>query len=219
MSHAIDTIKRFYDLTPRGIIHVGANKGQEVPAYKEKAIRPIVMIEPLADQFARLVKAIDGEAGFYPVQACCASESGKTVDFHVASNSGQSSSFLKPGKHVELYPGVTFQKTIQIQTATLDEIMAALPEPVEAFDYLAADTQGAEMEVLKGASKTLEHIKYAWLEVNFGGLYEGDFDLYQITEFMRSKGFDLYYLVMRRQQWGDALYVRKGVVAPAPPAL
>jgi FkbM family methyltransferase len=217
MSHALDTISRFYDLAPRGIIHVGANKGQEVAAYKEKRIRPIVMIEPLADQFARLCTAIDNEPGFYPVQACCASESGKTVDFHVASNSGQSSSFLKPGKHVDLYPHITFPKVIKVQTSTLDEIMWSLPEPSDAFDYLAADTQGAEMEVLKGASKTLEHIKFAWLEVNFGGLYEGDFDLYQITDFMRSKGFDLYFLVMRKHQWGDALYVRKGVVAPSFP--
>ena len=214
MSHALDFLKKYYDLTPRGIIHVGANRGQEVEAYKSSGIRPVVLIEPLPDPFARLVKAVDAEAGFHTVQACC-SDQVRDVEFHVASNGGQSSSYLPPAEHLKVYPHVTFGSTINLRTKTLDTLLDELAADGVAtaqLDYLALDTQGSERDVLLGAPRTLEKVNFVWTEVSMSNLYKGDSSVYEMIEFMRARSFDLFSMMMRRKLWGDALFIRTGLV-------
>lgn len=214
MSHALDFIKRHYELTPKGIIHVGANRGQEVEAYKTSGIRPVVLIEPLPDPFARLVRAVNSEPGFHTVQACC-SDRAREVAFHVASNGGQASSYLPPAEHLTLYPNVTFGSTVTIMTKTLDTLLDELAtDGVETaqLDYLAMDTQGSERDVLLGAPRTLERVKFVWTEVSMSNLYEGAASVYEMIEFMRARNFDLFGLTMRRKLWGDALFIRTGLV-------
>ena len=67
--------------------------------------------------------------------------------------------------------------------------------------------------MLLGARETLRTVNYIWLEVSFGGLYEGDTGLYEMIDFLRGQGFDIYNLVMMRS-WGDALFIRSGLFPP-----
>ncbi len=216
MSHAIPILQKL-ELNPTGIIHVGANDGQEVKAYKANTqCRPVLLIEPLPKSFAALTAKVADEPDFHLVQACCADESGRRVDFHIASNGEQSSSYLRPTGHLAVVPEITFDETIQVETITLDDLLADLSAtsgvPSRRFDYLGMDTQGAEFDVLRGAGKTLPHLKFVFMEVSFGGIYDGDADVYTMIDFMHAQGFDLYNLEMKRRPWGDALFIRKGVL-------
>lgn len=214
MSHALVLIKKLCETTPSGLIHVGAHNGQEVAPFKASGSRPVVLIEAQEAPYAKLVAAVGGEPRFYPVQACCSSESGREVEFKVSSGSAMASSYKSPGKHLDYYPGIKFEESVTMKTKTLDDVLADLDLDPAQFEYLGMDVQGAEMDILLGAPRTLDHLKYLWLEVNFGGLYEGDASFYSIIDFMRERGFDLYYVEMKKQQWGDALFIRTGVVNP-----
>jgi hypothetical protein len=44
-------------------------------------------------------------------------------------------------------------------------------------------------------------------------LYEGDASVYEMIEFLRAQNFDLFSLTMRRKLWGDALFIRTGLVS------
>jgi FkbM family methyltransferase len=215
MSHALGNMDRFYQIIPTGIIHIGANKGQEVVDYKESGIRPVVLIEPLEDPFRRLVSAIADEPGFFPVCECLSDVSGRKVDFHIASNGGQSSSYFPPEKHLELYPHVKFDQKIEMTTRTLDEVIESLSTDLDArqLDYISLDTQGSELDILKGGMNALSNAKFVFSEVSFPGLYKGAPDLYDIIDFMRKNGFDICQLVMRNKGWGDALFARKGTIS------
>ena len=214
MGHALKTIDRFYGLTPRGIIHVGANSGQEVPDYMASDITPVVLIEPLQIPFKRLLKSIDNAEGFFPVQKCLSDVAGKTVIFNVASNSGQASSYYEPENHLTIYPGVTFGEKIEFTTETLDAVVQGLSGSLDRskLDYISLDTQGSELDIIKGASRCLEDAKFVFLEVSFKGLYRDAPDMYEVIQFMRSKEFDLYHCLMRNKGWGDALFIKRGVV-------
>jgi FkbM family methyltransferase len=215
MSHALDFLRRQYDLGPSGIIHVGANRGQEVDAYKASGIRPVVLIEPLPDVFGKLVQAVDNEPGFHPVQACC-SDREREVEFHVASNSGQASSYLPPEDHLTLYPQITFATSIQLRTLTLDSLLDDLSTKgvdTSRLDYLAMDTQGSERDVLLGATETLKQVKFIYTEVSMARLYSGGASMYELIEFCRGRGFELFNLMVRRKLWGDALFIRSGLVS------
>jgi FkbM family methyltransferase len=141
-------------MIPSGIVHIGANSGQEVADYKESAIRPVILVEPLEDPFRRLVASVAGEKDFFPIQACLSNQSGREVEFHVASNGGQASSYYAPGNHLDLYPQVKFDQSIKLVTRTLDELLSELSDLVDTslLDYISLDTQGAELDILRGAS-------------------------------------------------------------------
>lgn len=215
MSHALRNLSRFYDSLPNGIIHIGANKGQEVADYKEAGIRPVVLIEPLEDPFQRLLRAVADEPGFCCVCECLSDVSGRKGDFHIASNGGQSSSYFPPDKHLEYYPNVKFNDKRKMITKTLDEVINSLASglDVNQLDYISLDTQGSELDILKGGKIALSNAKFVYSEVSFPGLYQGSPDLYDMIDFMREHGFDICQLLMRNKGWGDALFAKKGTIS------
>ena len=78
----------------RGILHVGANVGQEAALYAKRGLN-VAWIEPIPDVFQRLQANIK----LYPQQRAyndlVTDEDDKTYTFHVASNDGSSSSILE----------------------------------------------------------------------------------------------------------------------------
>jgi FkbM family methyltransferase len=197
----------------RGIIHIGANTGQEVPIYERYNVEWLVLVEPLKEQFDRLSRNVAHNGRFVPVNAICTSVKGEDIEFHVASNDGQSSSILTPARHVLEHPSVTFGETIQLTSTTVDDVLSSVAERYADFepthvDGLAIDVQGAELEVLRGATRTLTHIKYLTCEVSYGGLYEGDASISLIQEFLNQYGFAINWLDINKHGWGDAFFVR-----------
>jgi FkbM family methyltransferase len=214
MSHAIKNLARFYDTQPTGIIHIGANSGQEVADYRESGIRPIVLIEALEHPFERLLGAVGGEPGFYPVRACLSDTAGKEVQFFVASNGGQASSYFEPGTHLDHYPQVKFDTQITFVTETLDDVLAQLADVTEInrLDYISLDTQGSELDILRGGRRALQNARFVYTEVSYPGLYKNAPSVYEVIDFMRQAGFDLCQLTMRAKGWGDALFAAKGQI-------
>ena len=219
MAHGLKLLEQGFGIRPKGIVHVGANIGQEVPVFRDSGARPVVLVEPLADAFAQLERAVGTTPGFYPVQACLSDTADRKVDFHVASNGGQSSSYLPPAEHMKIAPGVSFDRIETMTTDTLDRTLARLSrehglDPA-SFDYIGLDTQGAEMDIRRGAPEAVRTAKYVYTEVNFENLYAGDTGLYDAIALMRGWGFDLYHLAMSGRGWGDALFIRREAVAVA----
>ena len=58
--------------------------------------------------------------------------------------------------------------------------------------FIKIDTQGYEMEVLKGAESTLRLASGIKVEVSIAPLYEGQPDYLSLIEFIRSAGFSLW---------------------------
>ncbi len=171
------------------------------------------MVEPLDGPFAALSAAAATRPGFIPVQALCASREGVTFDFHVASNGGQSSSLLAPKRVLEEYPKVRFSETLTLTSTTADRVLeqaeAAHPQVSAAeLDILYIDTQGAELRVMMGASRVLQHVRYIWTEVSYD-LYEGGASLEEMQGFLQPFGFRLNNLYVNAHGWGDALFIRR----------
>ena len=78
-------------------------------------------------------------------------------------------------------------KQESMTTASLDELGQSLALP--QCDFLSLDTQGSELDILKGAEITLNNCVGLQLEVSFAELYEGQPLFSDIDAFLRSKGF------------------------------
>lgn len=213
MSHGLQRLQLDFGVVPTGILHVGASDGGELDTYLRCGARPIVLVEALDEPFRVLQSRASGHDGVLAVQACVSDVEARRVCFNVASNGGRSSSYLRPTGHTSAVPHVEFKSTIDLVTTTLDHVLGEVAgrggfDPA-TVDYLGMDTQGTELDVLRGAHETLSHINFVFTEVSFGSLYAGSASLYELIEFLRPRGFDLYWCEIRALGWGDALFVRR----------
>jgi hypothetical protein len=129
------------------------------------------------------------------------------VTFHVASNNGGSSSLLAPGRHAELYPWITFEKTLELVTERLDDLVAERPEAA-TYNVLVLDVQGAELKVLNGAPELLSTVDAVFAEVSSEPLYEGGCTFLEVTNRLAEAGLVFRAAEMNAEGWGDAFYSR-----------
>lgn len=198
-----------YNIAPTGVLHIGANVGEEAPVYAELGIKSAMFIEANDEIYRRLEDNLlpfyNNGFDYIAENYCVGDEEGKEVVFHISNNGSQSSSILELGTHKTVHPEVHYIAHIKMQTTRID---THLPDD-HGYDFLNIDLQGAELMALKGMGDLLRSFKWAYLEVNKAELYEGcalveDLDLYLL-------GYGFRRVETKwcgNTNWGDALYVK-----------
>lgn len=191
-----------YNIRPKGVLHIGANVGEEAPIYEQLGIKKQIWIEGNPEIFLKLKANIAHNPEAIALNYLIGDEE-KEVTFHIANNGGQSSSVLELGTHATQHPDVHFVRDIQAKMYRID----GLGLDLEGVDFINIDLQGFEMQALKGMGDLLNGFKWAYLEVNRADVYKGCAQIESMDLFMLANGF-------RRVEtrwilnWGDALYVR-----------
>lgn len=199
---------RKYNIRPAGVLHLGANSGQEADEYDKFHIRKVVWVEALPDVFARLVQHVKHRPGHLPLQACLSDVDGDWVQFHIANNQGQSSSILEFGTHSVEHPTVKYTGVLPMQTTRVDTLLKKHGIEIGNGWFLNIDLQGAELLALKGMGSLLDQFTEAYIEVNVKPLYQGCPLLPEMDSFLGGKGFKRVETKMTGSGWGDALYKR-----------
>lgn len=206
----IDFRKLFpkYGIAPKGVLHIGANVGEEAPVYDELGIKKVLWIEANEKIVPTLILNTISKFGLgHRVKNICVSDvENESVVFHISNNGSQSSSILELGTHKIAHPEVHYVEDIHMKTARIDNHLSNDYE----YDFLNIDLQGAELKALRGMGDLLHKFKWAYLEVNKQELYKGcalveDIDLYML-------GFGFYRAETKwcgNTGWGDALYIKK----------
>lgn len=172
----------------RGVIHVGANTGQERDTYDRSGV-DVLWIEPIPDVFRTLKTNLEGYPRQQARQGLITDKDGAEYDFHVASNVGQSSSILDFKQHREIWPEVTFTGSLRLRSRTLGSFLQEQGIDVGRYDALVVDTQGAELLVLKGAREILGAFKYIQAEVADFEAYAGCCTIDDLGAFLGASGF------------------------------
>jgi hypothetical protein len=82
------------------------------------------------------------------------------------------------------------QEYIEIPMYTVDEVLKR--KDIIKADFIKLDVQGFELEVLKGASKTLESAEVVLMEVSLIEINKGAPLINEVMQFMVSRGFICY---------------------------
>jgi FkbM family methyltransferase len=191
-----------YGMNIKGIIHVGGHYGEEIVDYLNCGIQDIVIFEPISENFDRLKSNVENlNANISGFQVALGSEERETEMF-VSSNGALSSSILKPKKHLTQYTDITFNQKEIVDVKTLDSY------GYDGYNFINMDVQGYELEVLKGAKKTLEYVDYVYCEVNRDEVYENNAYIEEIDEFLSDYDMVRVETDWQGDTWGDALYIR-----------
>lgn len=171
-----------------GIVHVGANLGQEAELYSAHGLN-VVWVEPIPEVFTQLIDNIRGFKNQRAIQALVTDADDKEYEFHIANNNGASSSILQLKQHKDIWPRVHYTATVLLKSTTLASLF--LRENIDAGKYqvLIMDTQGSELLVLRGSLPILNNFKFIQTEVPDFESYEGCCQLSDINEFMIEHGY------------------------------
>lgn len=175
-----------------GVIHVGTNDGYELQWYQMMGIEWFIGFDPLPsaikefhrkyhvdfDHVIHLPFALgDVEADLFPLQ--------------VTSGDGQGSSFLDvTDKYFEEHPEYTTEDRVICPVFRFDYLAKKHAFDMSKYDCLVVDTQGTELEVLKGFGKLLKGFKYLNIECSSEPVYKGSASGYEIAEYLDAWGFD-----------------------------
>lgn len=172
----------------KGVIHVGANTGQEISFYARFKL-PVVWIEPIPEIFEKLQSNLSDFPDQIAIQGLVTDLDDTAFNFHVASNNGASSSILELNLHQDIWPEVTYKESIQIASKTLPTLLREYNIDLMHYDILVMDTQGSELLILKGAVSILSHFKYIKTEVPDFESYKGCCQLKDLESFLSVNGF------------------------------
>jgi len=177
------------------VLDVGANSGQFAVDLRRAGFRgEIFSIEPGQEAFGNLQNRSKRDDRWQVFNFALGSTEGK-LNLNISRNSGLSSSFLKmTNLHLENFPDSKFIAEELVNVTTLQLLTEELNLSPQNM-LLKMDVQGFESEVLKGAGNLLSAIPVCYLEVSLSALYDGEFDLLEILNFLSDYGhevIDLY---------------------------
>lgn len=175
----------------KGVIHVGANTGQERDTYERYGLC-VLWIEPIPNVFQELLSNISQFPRQRAIQALVTDRDNETYEFHVANNNGASSSILDLHKHKDIWPNIEYTETLSLMSTTLPTLLQQHEIDPSAYDALIMDTQGSELLVLKGAEALLKQFNFVKTEVADFESYAGCCQLADLDAFMTRHGFKMF---------------------------
>lgn len=199
---------------PRGIIYAGAHVGEHVGLFAACGFRSILALEPNVAAFRELQQVASRFEGVTCLNVAAGDQDGVTPYFRV-SDIPTLNSTLEPdtaywlklvgSQELERHP----VERLEVPLARLDTLLpAGKPHP---YHVLYINTQGSEIQVLRGAERMLPDVEVIFTEVNFVRRYEGCATFAEVDAFLTQRGFAMTYL--RRYQdsqytHGEAIYSR-----------
>jgi hypothetical protein len=176
----------------QSIIDVGANEGQFILRLLKKGFYGnVISFEPTTEAYNKLLlNAKKKRYSFsWKIAERCGLGSDNFSDNIYVSENSESSSLLKIlPKHTNLKPLSKAISTEKINIQKLDNFYKSFEE-LQKNIFLKIDTQGYEMEVLKGAKMTLELITALIVEVSLVKLYDNQPSWLEIVNFLKEKNF------------------------------
>ena len=173
----------------RGVIHVGANAGQECGIYGNYGL-PVIWIEPLEGVFDQLRQRVSSHANQRALQYLITDEDDKEYSLRIASNFGQSSSIYDFALHRQVWPGVHYVDSVKLRSVTLKTVIEREGIDLADYDTLIMDVQGAELLALKGLGELLARFRWIRAEAADYELYQGCCQLQDLDDYLLPRGWE-----------------------------
>lgn len=198
-----------YQIKPSPLIHVGAHLVQEREMYRSTDFEPVLWVEAQPFIFGQAQNLLKDYEKQQIVNTALWSVSDVELTFYIAGDEGSSSSLLEPHLISASHPQVFTREKYKITTKSLDDLLAG-QKLANNYKILVLDVQGAEIEVLRGAEKTLKNVDTIVSEISTLELYKGNARIKDLIEFLDSEGFTFAASEINRATgWGEGLFIRR----------
>lgn len=182
----------YYQQYPIRLVDIGASGGLQSNWKGTERYLQVIAFEPDERAFADLVKGQTSKAKYLNTALY---KKKTSLNFHIARKQGGSSLLLLNRTLLDKFPEVErfdILETIKIKVDTLDNQLRQ--HQIEDVDFIKLDTQGSELFILEGATRTLSDVFGLQIEVEFVELYQVQPLFSDIDRFVREFGFQLFDL-------------------------
>jgi FkbM family methyltransferase len=181
----------FAEFGVTGVIDVGANEGQYHDFIRtDVGFRgPMVSVEPIPTLAASLRERQRSDSTWRVEQLALGAEAG-SAEFTVMASS-QFSSFLEPIASTQgRFRGATApSEKVQVTVDTLDALIARHRDRLGDRIYLKLDTQGFDLEALKGLREHVGAVVALQSESSVRAIYKGMPSYHETIRFVEGMGY------------------------------
>jgi FkbM family methyltransferase len=184
LDHALQSVLAKYNVD--GVLDVGANLGQYVRFLREDChwLGPIWSFEPIRDNFAALCRVLGSDPQWKGLNVALGSRSATCVMNHCPTLSGLDSLLSPTSFGRRSLDALRTVRREAVSVRRLDAVVEGTAgidvassqyatEPVAgARLHLKLDTQGFDLEVLRGATRCLDRIVSLQIELSVKAIYK-----------------------------------------------
>jgi len=188
-----------------GVVDVGSRGGIQAMFLEVAPLLHVAGFEPDREECRRLAASAQGGPfrSMTHLPYALGAADGKRV-LHVNRERGTSSLYEPNRAWLDRFPNAArydVEATVPVPVRSLDRLLVdpdiRMPRHM---DFIKIDTQGSELDILKGAQQTLQRQVVAIeVEVEFAPLYRNQPLFRDIDAWLQGSGFSLFKL--RRQSW------------------
>jgi FkbM family methyltransferase len=176
------------------VVDVGARWGAQQAWWRLHPLASLVGFEPDPQECQRLNQLVQERGAEQYVPAAVGKMNGKAT-LHIAAEPACSSLYPPDMTVYKRYPQcqeIRETSTAEVTLKTLDTWWAEARKPHVSFVKL--DTQGSELDILRGAEELLAECLGLEVEVEFSPMYTGQPLFHEVDKFLRDRGFSIWYL-------------------------
>lgn len=118
-----------------------------------------------------------------------------------------SSSIKTPTQHPKTYPWMEFKKQVEVKTISLDSWVKQ--NDIRLIDFIWSDIQGAEREMIRGATEALKITRYLYTEYGETNVYAGAMTREETIALMQEHDFKVVPKYSKQGLEGNLLFKNK----------
>lgn len=198
------------------ILEIGANDGEHTRMFLELfEDAKVFCFEPDARAQRRFLGNLIARPALHGWQLfrCAVGDKDGTIDFFPSYADGVvqpikewdcSGSIRKPKTHLRRYPWCMFRPAVSVDIVRLDTWAQSWLDGEATIDFLWADVQGAEGDLIAGGRETLRRTRYFYTEYSNEEMYEGQARLDHILAALPEFELLTQYpndVLLRNRQW------------------
>ncbi len=173
--------------------------------YKMFLNRRILLVDPLPGAREKIAQIFDGQFEYEFVEVALGAQPGRAVLHIIKENRGKASIRERNA----LLAGETVEEQ-EVEVTTLDALLASrsLPKPYG----IKIDTEGHELDVLRGADATLRDTEFVIAEVSVKKRFAGSYRFSEVIALMAEHGFELADILIAKAPppaFFDCLFLRR----------
>ncbi len=190
------------------IFDIGSSDGGY--AKKIRQVLPnttIYSFEAIPESYQKLLLNFKNDSKLKAFNVCLNNYNG-TCEFNISEYSGSSSVLKMSDLHKKAYPYTANHEIVVVECKTLDTFIAENNLVLEDTVLLKLDVQGAEWNILEGATELLKKVKIIFMEASFNTLYDNSLLFTDVIIKMNSLGFKVKGIENVSQSLVDGTYLQ-----------
>lgn len=187
------------------VLDIGAHHGWFFHCWQDWCpAANVIAFEPFAESFKAMNALYGADSRVKLIRAGVGSVAGN-MGLNVLNESKVSNSFLRPAAQawydIAYKHGEVFRELVSV--TTIDQVFEQ--ESLDSVYLMKVDVQGYEIEVLRGAERSLPKIDHIFVESGIQRLYEGAPRFNDVFEYLTARDFHL--MSMRSWHRGNQVLV------------